>query len=84
MKAPYGLEIVDNCTECPHMNPSYFCAVSKSALRSIDGISHKSILPAGAIDPDQVHTPGIFVHRLVKVPPPPEGLWPTRRQERRR
>ena len=49
MKAPYGLEIVDNCTECPHMNPSYFCAVSKSALRSIDGISHKSILPAGAI-----------------------------------
>ena len=49
MKAPYGLEIVDNCTECPHINPSYFCAVSKSALRSIDGISHKTILPAGAI-----------------------------------
>ena len=49
MKAPYGLEIVDNCTECPHINPSYFCAVSKPALRSIDGISHKSILPAGAI-----------------------------------
>lgn len=49
MKAPYGLEIVDNCTECPHINPSYFCAVSKSALRSIDSISHKSILPAGAI-----------------------------------
>ena len=44
----------------------------------------EDIVPAGAIDPDQVHTPGIFVHRLVKVPPPPEGLWPTRRQERRR
>lgn len=49
MKAPYGLEIVDNCSECPHMNPSYFCAVSKAALHSIDGISHKSILPTGAI-----------------------------------
>jgi 3-oxoacid CoA-transferase A subunit len=42
------------------------------------------ILQAGAIDPDQVHTSGIFVQRLVQVPPPPEGLWPTRRQERRR
>src|SRR5690348_2790567 len=38
MKAPYGLEIVDNCSDCPHINPSYFCAVSKSALRSIDSI----------------------------------------------
>jgi acyl CoA:acetate/3-ketoacid CoA transferase alpha subunit len=44
----------------------------------------EDILPAGTIDPDQVHTPGIFVHRVVKVPPSPEGLWPTRRQERRR
>ena len=40
------------------------------------------ILPAGALDPDQVHTPGIFVHRLVPIPPAPEGLWATRRQER--
>ncbi|HEX5319898.1 MAG TPA: 3-oxoacid CoA-transferase subunit A [Stellaceae bacterium] len=36
------------------------------------------ILPRGAIDPDQVHTPGIFVHRLVKIPPAPEGWWPMR------
>jgi hypothetical protein len=41
-------------------------------------------VPAGQMDPDQVHTAGIFVHRLVKVPPHPEGLWPQRRQERRR
>jgi 3-oxoadipate CoA-transferase alpha subunit len=40
------------------------------------------ILHAGAIDPDQVHTPGIFVHRLVPIPPAPQGLWTTRRQER--
>lgn len=49
MKAPYGLEIVDNCTQCPHMNPAYFCAVSNAALQSLDAVSHKSILPAGAI-----------------------------------
>ncbi len=36
------------------------------------------ILPVGAIDPDDVHTPGIFVHRLVKIPPAPEGWWPQR------
>ena len=40
------------------------------------------ILPAGAIDPDAVHTPGIFIHRLVPIPPPPQGLWPQKRQER--
>src|SRR6201996_4541235 len=42
------------------------------------------ILPAGAIDPDDVHTSGIYVHRLVQVPPPPEGIWPAKRQERKR
>jgi 3-oxoadipate CoA-transferase alpha subunit len=42
------------------------------------------ILPIGEIDPDHVHLSGIFVHRLVHIPPPPEGIWPTRRPERRR
>jgi 3-oxoadipate CoA-transferase alpha subunit len=36
----------------------------------------ENILPVGAVDPDDVHTPGVFVHRLVKIPPPPEGWWP--------
>jgi 3-oxoacid CoA-transferase A subunit len=39
------------------------------------------ILPRGAIDPDQVHTPGNFVHRQVKIPPAPEGWWPMRPAE---
>ncbi len=42
----------------------------------------EDILPAGALDPDQIHTSGIFVQRLVKIPPAPEGLWTIRRQER--
>src|SRR5258707_9765823 len=41
----------------------------------------EDILPAGAIDPDDVHLPGIFVHRLIKIPPPPEGWWPQRPAE---
>jgi hypothetical protein len=40
------------------------------------------VVPAGSIDPDDVHTPGIYVHRLVQVPPEPVGLWPTKRQAR--
>ncbi len=39
------------------------------------------ILPRGAIDPDDVHLPGIYVHRLVVIPPMPEGWWPQRPAE---
>ena len=35
----------------------------------------EDIVEAGAIDPDHVHTPGIVVDRVVKIPPPPEGIW---------
>ena len=38
----------------------------------------EDILPVGAIDPDDVHTAGVFVHRIVKIPPAPEGWWPQR------
>src|ERR1700720_704534 len=41
----------------------------------------EDILPPGVIDPDDVHLSGIFVQRLVKVPPPPEGWWPMRPSE---
>jgi len=41
----------------------------------------EDILPLGAIDPDDVHLPGIYVQRMVKVPPPPEGWWPQRPAE---
>ncbi len=36
------------------------------------------ILPRGAIDPDDIHLPGIYVHRLVRIPPPPDAWWPMR------
>src|SRR3954454_6883864 len=67
-----------------HRSQRNFCPVMATAARLTIAEVDEEVMPAGAMDPDQVHTPGIFVHRLVKVPPPPEGLWPTRRQERRR
>jgi 3-oxoacid CoA-transferase A subunit len=67
-----------------HRSQRNFCPVMATAARITIAEVDEDIVPAGAIDPDQVHTAGIFVHRLVKVPPAPDGLWPTRRQERRR
>lgn len=49
MKAPYGLDIIDDCTACPNTNSSFFCGFSHSALEALNSVSHKSILPAGAI-----------------------------------
>jgi 3-oxoacid CoA-transferase subunit A len=42
----------------------------------------EEIVPVGALDPDHIHTPGIFVHRLVHNPTPEKRIerkpkWPT-------
>ena len=61
-----------------------FCPLMATAAKLTSVEVEEPILPAGALDPDQIHVPGIFVQRLVQVPPPPEGLWTIRRQERAR
>ncbi len=33
------------------------------------------IVDMGAIDPDNVHVSGVYVDRLVRIPPPPVGNW---------
>lgn len=47
--APYGLEIVEDCKACELATPGFFCGLSPSALQALNEISHKSILPSGAI-----------------------------------
>jgi 3-oxoacid CoA-transferase subunit A len=32
-----------------------------------------AIVPVGELDPDQIHVPGVYVDRLVRIPP--EGIW---------
>lgn len=49
MNAPYGLDIVENCAECNHTKPLFFCGFSQPVLRSLSRASHKSTLPTGAI-----------------------------------
>jgi 3-oxoacid CoA-transferase A subunit len=61
-----------------------FCPLMAMAAALTIVEVEEPILPAGAIDPDHVHCPGLFVHRMVVVPPPPEGIWTVRRAERAR
>lgn len=49
MKAPYGLDIIDDCTACTNRNDQFFCGFSHSVLQALNQVSHKSTLPAGAI-----------------------------------
>ena len=67
-----------------HRSQRNFGPVMATAARCTIAEVDEPIVPAGRIDPDDVHTPGIYVHRLVVVPPEPDGIWPTKRQERRR
>jgi 3-oxoadipate CoA-transferase alpha subunit len=67
-----------------HRAQRNFNPLMASAARCTIVEVDEPILPAGAIDPDDVHTSGLFVHRLVQVPPAPEGLWPQKREERRK
>jgi CRP/FNR family transcriptional regulator len=49
MKTPYGLEIIENCTECFCRKAGFFCGFSPSVVESLDHASHHSTMPAGAI-----------------------------------
>lgn len=49
MKAPYGLDIIENCSECGNVDSDFFCGFSQPVLKALNEISHRSTLPGGAI-----------------------------------
>ena len=62
MKTPYGLDIIEQCTSCPQPHPDFFCGLSAAGLGSLDQVSHKSNLPAGAILFVEGQSPrGVFI-----------------------
>jgi len=70
MNAPYGIEITENCAECSHSRPGFFCDWSRPALQALNQVSHKSTLPAGALLFVEGQVPrGVFVicNGLVKL-----------------
>ncbi len=49
MNSPHDPEITDNSMECTNPTQGFFCGLSSTALQLLNEVSHKSILPAGAI-----------------------------------
>ena len=47
--SPYGLPIVDNCSECKLRGTDFFCCLSGPALAALDEIKHTTSYPEGAL-----------------------------------
>ncbi len=62
MHAPYGLDIIEDCSQCTEIKSGHFCDFSQPVLKSLNEVSQKSVLPAGAILFVEGQTPrGMFV-----------------------
>ena len=62
MKTPYELELTENCAECTGQTPGSFCEFAPDLLQALDDVSHKMVLPSGAILFVEGQTPrGIFI-----------------------
>ena len=48
MRAPYGLEIIENCVTCPHLQERVFCNLPPRALQRLSEITSASSYPKGA------------------------------------
>jgi 3-oxoacid CoA-transferase A subunit len=53
-----------------------FCPVMAMAARVTVVEVEEEIRPIGAFAPDQVHTSGVFVKRMVRIPAAPAAFWP--------
>jgi 3-oxoadipate CoA-transferase alpha subunit len=66
-----------------HRSQRNFNPLMAMAARTTIVEVEEDILPPGAIDADDVHLTGLVVHRLIRVPPPPMGLWTRKREAAR-
>lgn len=48
MRAPYGLEIIESCFNCPHREERLFCNLSAPALKHLETITAAASYPKGA------------------------------------
>jgi CRP/FNR family transcriptional regulator len=48
MRAPYGLEIIENCVTCPHREDRLFCNLPPAAVQRLASITSPSSYPKGA------------------------------------
>ncbi|HTT33518.1 MAG TPA: Crp/Fnr family transcriptional regulator [Methylomirabilota bacterium] len=48
-KSPYGIPIIDECTNCSLRTDNFFCGLSEAALKALQKIKHTTTYPTGAI-----------------------------------
>jgi len=48
-KTPYGIPVVDECTNCSLRADGFFCGLSETALKALQKIKHTTTYPTGAI-----------------------------------
>jgi CRP/FNR family cyclic AMP-dependent transcriptional regulator len=48
MRAPYGLEIIENCVTCPHREDRLFCNLPPAAVQRLAAITSAASYPKGA------------------------------------
>ena len=62
MRAPYGLEIIENCLNCPHREERLFCDLPPAAVEHLSSITSASTYPKGATLFVEGQTPrGVFI-----------------------
>ena len=62
MRAPYGLEIIENCLSCPHRQDRLSCNLSPPAVESLSAITSAAVYPKGATLFVEGRSPrGVFV-----------------------
>ena len=62
MRTPYGLEIIESCMSCKLKREGFFCRFSSPVLRSMDEVSHHSVMPGEALLFVEGQTPrGVFI-----------------------
>jgi len=49
MPAPYGLDIVENCSTCAWKSPGFFCQLAPPTLKSFEEVKYTSSYPASAV-----------------------------------
>ena len=60
-----------------HLTQRNFAPIMAMAATTTFAEIEGEILSPGELDPNHVHTPGIVVDGIVKIPPAPDGLWTT-------
>src|ERR1051326_6157375 len=68
MRAPYGLNIIDNCVTCPVREEHLFCNLAAAAVQKLDRIKSTAVYPKSAMLFIEGQQPrGVFVLCAGKV-----------------